>query len=70
MSKAFSEALSDTLAACVAAAREQGWDGEDGEYEYTAVDLEYVIHSVGRKPSRQEWADAGLPYAGGAHYDD
>ncbi|MBA3762231.1 MAG: hypothetical protein H0X04_02660 [Chthoniobacterales bacterium] len=58
------------LSFCVASAREQGWTDQDGEYEYTAVDLEYVTDKLGRKPTRQEWADAGLRYVGGAHCDD
>lgn len=59
--------LSDLLNDCFLAAQDQGFDGDRDSYEYTPADLEYVTDMLGRKPSRQEWAAAGLPHVGGAH---
>jgi len=53
--------------ACIAAAREQGYDGTDAEYEHTAEDLESVIEALGRKPTPAEWGAAGMPHVGGDH---
>lgn len=64
-----SEILSAELAACIATAREQGWVGEDGDYEHTAEDLEYVTEVLGRKPTREEWRAAGLHWVGSYHWD-
>lgn len=62
------------LAGCVAEARkaagsrvdEIDWD----DYEYTAADLEYVTDTLGRKPAREEWAEAGCRGVGSAHVAD
>lgn len=45
-----------------AAAVRQGYEGE--QYEQTAADCEYIIDEIvrafGRKPTREEWTDAGF----------
>ena len=61
------DAIRTILAANVQVARAQGWQGEDDEYEQTAQDLEYVVRELGRKPTAEEWSDAGLSNVGGAH---
>lgn len=59
--------LSDLLTACRADARDQGWDGNDAEYEYTAEDLRWVTDQWGRLPTREEWRAAGLEWVGEVH---
>lgn len=55
------------MAACIGAARAQGYDGTDAEYEYTMADLDYAVAAIGRKPTSEEWSDAGMSHVGGAH---
>lgn len=59
------EEMLELLSDCEGAARMQGWAG-DG-YEHTAEDLEWVIEILGRKPTRDEWVDGGLPNVGTEH---
>jgi hypothetical protein len=49
---------------CLRAARAEGFDGLDSEFELTKYDIEYMLNVLGRKPSREEWNDAGLPGMG------
>lgn len=57
---------------CLASARAAGVWEEDG-YELTAEDCRFVDDSFaahhGRRPTKAEWADAGYPHVGGAHYE-
>lgn len=62
--------IQEALDACLDAARRQGYNGLDHEWEPTAEDLEWVCDHIGRKPTREEWADAGWPAVGGAHCAD
>lgn len=50
------------LADCEQVARSNGWKTRD--YYGFDADLEYVVSSLGRKPTRAEWAEAGLHYVG------
>jgi hypothetical protein len=63
------ETISREALECEEAARAQGWDGVD--YTLTEEDCEAIADDVagaiGRKPTRQEWADAGWRHVGGAH---
>jgi hypothetical protein len=54
------------IEACRAEAMKEGFDPET-EWEPTEADAEFVIEELGRKPTRQEWADAGWKYVGGKH---
>ena len=58
------------LDACIKSARAQGWDGEPDTYTFTEFDLVSVIDAIGHKPTREEWADAGLPGIGHQHVSD
>lgn len=57
------------LADYEAEARNQGLD-PDTVWEPTKFDLEWVCDQLGRKPSREEWAGAGLPHVGSARVAD
>ena len=70
MTPPVSTRIRSLLAQCLRAARDQGYTGTDAAYEYTAEDCDYVIATLSRKPTRQQWADAGLPYVGDAHIQD
>jgi hypothetical protein len=59
-----SDMITALLAECEAEARAQGWSGL---WEPTEADIEYVVEKLGRKPTREEWVDARLPYVGGGH---
>jgi hypothetical protein len=54
---------------CEAEARKQGHEG--GGYELTSQDCDAITFVTkrlfGRKPTREEWAAAGLPHVGSAH---
>ena len=51
-------------AKCLRAARAEGFDGLDSEFELTKYDIEYMLSALGRKPTSEEWADAGFHYVG------
>jgi len=38
--------------------------------ELTINDMEYITDAMGYLPTREQWADAGLPWVGGAHCAD
>ena len=42
-------------------------NGATDPIDLTADDCEWIVSQLGRKPTREEWADAGLPDVGGAH---
>ncbi len=58
--------VKNSLRACLESARAQGWDGVDGDYEYTREDLDSVVEDLGRRPTSAEWAEAGID-AGSEH---
>lgn len=62
--------LADLIADCVASARAQGWEGDDGEYDLLPMDCEGIIEALGRRPTRAEWAAEGYPCVGLAHCAD
>ncbi len=64
------DTLRASLALCRSLAREQGWEGADAEYQYTAEDLHFVTDEIGRKPTREEWAEAGIRWVGEDHVGD
>ena len=57
-------------ARCIAEAIRQG---ATDDYELTAPDCEWIDDKVkaltGRRPTKQDWTDAGYPHIGGAHYE-
>jgi hypothetical protein len=60
-----STTIAELLSECKSEAKRQGasadaWSPED-------ADLEWVAKRIGRKPTRQEWADAGFPNVGSKH---
>lgn len=57
--------IKSPLAKCEAAARAEGYDGED--FEPTAPDMEWVCERLGYKPTAEEWQAAGLSWVGGDH---
>lgn len=59
------ETLFSLIASCETEARANGFTGEG--WEPTDADLDWVTDQLGRKPSREEWADAGYPHVGGRH---
>lgn len=61
------EAIRSYAAECRDTAREQGWEGEDDDFEYTTADMDYITSQVGRLPTREEWASAGFGYVGSKH---
>lgn len=56
--------LSNLLYECRAFSRENGWDGEDRDYIYTAEDLDYVTDQLSDygmpKPTEADWYEAGI----------
>lgn len=62
--------LRELLDDCVHAAREQGFDGADSDYEFTPADVDYVTDALGYLPTSQQWVDAGLRWVGDAHIGD
>lgn len=60
------DTLRALLAVCEAEARKQGWIGE---WEALETDLEWICDVFGRKPSREEWTDVGIPGIGGANVE-
>jgi hypothetical protein len=63
------ETISRVALECEEAARAEGWDGVDFELAEGDCDaiVEAVEGAIGRKPTRQEWADAGWKHVGGKH---
>lgn len=59
------DTLSSLIASCESEARANGFSGEG--WEPTAADLDWVTDQLGRKPSREEWSEAGYPAVGGRH---
>lgn len=59
--------LISQIAACIAAAREQGYKGSDDDYDLTDEDLCFIVSQLGRKPTHFEWLDVGLPFVGSAY---
>jgi hypothetical protein len=59
--------IQEALADCIAEARREGYLADDELYECIPADLESVEQELGRKPTREEWAEAGLPNVGSAH---
>lgn len=57
--------IRELLSECEAEARRQG-DFEGG-WELTRHDMEWITDQLGRKPTRDEWAAAGLRWVGDAH---
>ena len=41
--------------------------GGSGDFVYLEADLEWVCEELGRKPTQQEWTDAGMAHVGLAH---
>lgn len=64
------ERIRSMLKSCIDDARKQGWIGDDSDYEHTEEDLEWVTTELKRRPTREEWAAAGLSHVGDAHVDD
>lgn len=59
--------LKKLLADCRELARDNGWLGDDTNYNYAKPDLDYVINNLGYKPTVSQWRDAGLQYVGTAN---
>lgn len=59
--------LSSLIAHCEEEWRKQG---AEGDIDLTADDCDWITDTLGRKPSREEWADAGLPHVGSRHVAD
>lgn len=68
------EYLRAEIADCVGEARGHGYDGSDEAYELTTLDCECIVEAFvdtfSRRPTRDEWRDAGRGYVGSAHYDE
>ena len=58
--------------ACIREARRQGYAGRAIDYELEKADCEHIVQAVQRhlhrKPTKAEWAEAGYPHVGTAHY--
>lgn len=50
--------LSEQIADCIRAAREQGWQGADAEYELTPADIESIEDVLGYRPDASDYQDA------------
>lgn len=61
------ETIKTAAAECRAEARGQGWEGEDDDFNYSPVDMDYIVSKAGRLPTREEWTAAGFGWVGGAH---
>jgi hypothetical protein len=59
--------IQELLTECEAEAMKQG---HEGEWQPTATDLVWVCAALGHKPTREEWAEAGLPLVGSMHVAD
>jgi len=57
--------LDELLAECRSEAERQG--APRSGWEPTAEDLEWICAELGRKPSREEWTDAGWPLVASCH---
>lgn len=57
--------LAGLVAECIEAWRAQ--DAEVSASQLTQEDCDWICEQMGRKPTREEWADAGLPHVGSAH---
>ena len=60
-------ALRAEVADCVASAREQGYVGAAADYQMTEADLESITDALGYRPTRKEWAVAGVHLLGDRH---
>lgn len=71
MTEQIQQMIRDLARECVVAANREGWVGGVAEYEYTESDCRYIEGAVkvryGRMPTREEWAEAGMPHVGGKH---
>lgn len=56
--------ITEALKVCEAAAREQGLQGS---FTPTELDLDSICQELGRKPTREEWLEAGLRWIGDDH---
>jgi hypothetical protein len=59
--------LTAEIADCIAEARRNGYDGTDRDYQLTALDCDSITNTLGYKPTREEWADAGYRFIGDKH---
>lgn len=69
------ELIKRELAGCIAEAKAHASDESEidaDSCEFSGDDCDWVVDtfrkSFGRMPTKEEWADAGLKYIGGAHY--
>ncbi len=60
--------LTDLIAYCIKAYEDQGYP--PGCADLSAGDCEWICDRLGRKPTRDEWADCGYGYVGDAHVAD
>ena len=63
--------LKTLIADCIRTAREQGWDGDAADFVFTREDLDSVVETLGKRPTREEWREAGVAgWIGAAHVSD
>lgn len=68
MDEHFVGRIEDLMGQCVDAAVKAGWDGLGREpYAFTREDLDWIVAELGRKPSADEWEEAGMGWVGGDH---
>ena len=59
------ETIKGQIEQCEAEARRHGWEG--ARYEPTPEDCEAIVRALGYRPTRAEWASAGVYWVGDAH---
>ena len=60
--------LRNLIEECRTEWRRQGSDETHGDL--SPADCDWIISQLGRKPTREEWRDAGFRYVGSAHCAD
>ena len=52
--------LKDLIDECFEESKKQGYDGEFCDFEFTEHDLDWIVEQFGRKPTFDEWWEAGF----------